>query len=1091
MQNRPSNKYRLSLDLQTITAFSLVAFLGASASSGAFGQAVDEVKEKNTEEIVVVGTRKSLQDAIDTKKRATQILDAISAEDAGKLPDLSVTDAMQRITGVQVTSHDDTGDAADFQIRGLDQNRVEMNGRTMNGGLGAVPTALSSGIEVIKSQRADMSEGGVGGTVRLKTFKPLDFKKRKIAFSGEGSNSSLDTPGHKLGALFGDNLDLEGFGRVGAVLNLTREKRNSLTQNTSVNDFTPIQAANITVNDAARKGYVFNNVQIHGTTLVPNPVKTTLALPSLLANPDSFPKYSVYRPNSMNIESKAYVLDQDGVDATLQWAPNDDLTFTLQATKTTQDRNQQQSRLVLPLNDGASRLKDGYVIETFTRPDDERFLTALPSNVLPRPYLATLKVDTTPAGYKDATGDVTRGIMTSGTITNVPVRTAANNNIFTNNSDMFAFKTVYVSDDWGFDFDINQSTSEEISDNFNTALNVALRPDVTWDSNTKNDIPTIHLTFPSDVNLLSTSAYTWNNFTGQQTFKNTKDREAKLDVDYEFNRGGFTTLEFGIRATNELSDRTQFSFGPGGIGGGNANTVTPLPDGFDYTKLPGYNPAPLTAENTVNNPGSSVLILPAGTIAGTTKDTAVFAFAGFYYVPPATAGGASSISVVPGTLPNIQAAATRYGYPSDFIDSFWGPTIELFKGSSGDVVKQWLGPKDFSRDKFNYYRDVLTPLSKNQTQSATYPFDIDVKTQSIYALGNFESEAWGYPFTGNLGVRYVHTDSEVVSRNVVRVATDTQAAGTVYKEPSVSKYNNILPSGNISFMLREDMQLRFAASRAMRRPNSSDLSSSILLDSSNNLNGKQGNPSLKPYLADSFDMSYEWYIDKISSFNAALFYKKIINFTSDFRYVLPLPSKTTAGAVDEYIITSKQNNEDGGYSQGFEIQYTTAFDSLPYGLDGFGIQTNYTYTDSSQATGFSELDASAIPLANLSENSYNFTLFYQKYGFDIRLAYNWRDDFYNGLGAGLADPQYYVYDQDALLRGQNVIKPYNGGLPEYSLARGNLDASIQYRYKKFTLNLSATNVTREIQYKYAGVKSAITDSLDNGTIYRAGLRIDL
>lgn len=133
-----------------------------------------------SEDIVVTGIRASLQESINVKRAAGSIVDVITAQDIGKLPDQNVAESMSRITGVQITRRE--GDGSNFTVRGISQNRLEINGRTFLGpgsggsaSLESVSPEIISSIVVAKSPSADMPEGALGATVNLKTKRPLEL----------------------------------------------------------------------------------------------------------------------------------------------------------------------------------------------------------------------------------------------------------------------------------------------------------------------------------------------------------------------------------------------------------------------------------------------------------------------------------------------------------------------------------------------------------------------------------------------------------------------------------------------------------------------------------------------------------------------------------------------------------------------------------------------------------------------------------------------------------------------------------------------------------------------------------------------------
>ena len=140
--------------------------------------------QEATDEIVVTGIQQSLKAAADVKRNSAQIVDAVVAEDIGKLPDNNIAEALQRITGVSIATDFGIGDSV--SIRGLSQNRVELNGRTTTGdgrdgiSLQDFPSSFLRSVEVVKSPTADMVEGALGGTVRMQTVRPLELDGRAL-----------------------------------------------------------------------------------------------------------------------------------------------------------------------------------------------------------------------------------------------------------------------------------------------------------------------------------------------------------------------------------------------------------------------------------------------------------------------------------------------------------------------------------------------------------------------------------------------------------------------------------------------------------------------------------------------------------------------------------------------------------------------------------------------------------------------------------------------------------------------------------------------------------------------------------------------
>lgn len=188
------------------------------------------------EEIVVTGIRQSLTKAADIKRESLQIVDAIVAEDIGKFPDNNVVEALQRVSGIQVTGRGG-GEASTVTIRGLGDVSTTVNGRqifTSSGrsvALADIPASLLAGVEVYKTRSADLVEGGVAGQIDVKTHRPFDFEDATVVLAGRGiyaTNTEKTDP--NLSALFSNRWDTDA-GEFGALLNLSYAKTNYRDEN--------------------------------------------------------------------------------------------------------------------------------------------------------------------------------------------------------------------------------------------------------------------------------------------------------------------------------------------------------------------------------------------------------------------------------------------------------------------------------------------------------------------------------------------------------------------------------------------------------------------------------------------------------------------------------------------------------------------------------------------------------------------------------------------------------------------------------------------------------------------------------------------
>jgi iron complex outermembrane receptor protein len=192
----------------------------------------DDDKGSGLEEVVVTGIRASLQSSLEVKRDALQVVDAISAEDIGQFPDKNLGEALQRVTGVQISRQDGEGRGVSIRGAAPGLNRVEVNGSsvlslTVGGGRDVdfrdLPVEFISRLEVVKSATPDMTEGGVGGTVRIVTRRPFDSKKPYLAGSAQMVYSDLAKEYDPKFALIGSRTFLDDT--LGVLLAATYEQR--------------------------------------------------------------------------------------------------------------------------------------------------------------------------------------------------------------------------------------------------------------------------------------------------------------------------------------------------------------------------------------------------------------------------------------------------------------------------------------------------------------------------------------------------------------------------------------------------------------------------------------------------------------------------------------------------------------------------------------------------------------------------------------------------------------------------------------------------------------------------------------------------
>lgn len=206
---------KTSFPSKTILALTIAGIASAGSQAYAQNSSVADDSDNLLEEVEVVASyRGALRSALEAKRNASQIVDGITAEDIGQFPSENLAEALQGITGVAMSRQDGVGEF--ISIRGMDASltKVTINGRSVSMTAGSSDpsnaTTLSffsadmfSSAEVSKSPLAKDVEGGVGGTVRMKTRKPLDVGKFKAGMSVTGGdNTRKDDVDYKLGGFY-------------------------------------------------------------------------------------------------------------------------------------------------------------------------------------------------------------------------------------------------------------------------------------------------------------------------------------------------------------------------------------------------------------------------------------------------------------------------------------------------------------------------------------------------------------------------------------------------------------------------------------------------------------------------------------------------------------------------------------------------------------------------------------------------------------------------------------------------------------------------------------------------------------------------
>jgi len=193
-------------------------------ASGAMGAPSD-----TQEEIVVTGIRRSLEKAAAIKQNSTQIVDSIVSEDIGKFPDPTTAAALQRVPGVQV-SVTASNEIGNVRVRGLGDILTTVDGREIITTTGRtfsmqdVPADALARVDVVKSNTAELIEGGIAGIIDLQLNKPFNFKRPTIVVNARGNYGlKSDRLDPQVSFLATDTWQT-GIGDIGALVNVSWAK---------------------------------------------------------------------------------------------------------------------------------------------------------------------------------------------------------------------------------------------------------------------------------------------------------------------------------------------------------------------------------------------------------------------------------------------------------------------------------------------------------------------------------------------------------------------------------------------------------------------------------------------------------------------------------------------------------------------------------------------------------------------------------------------------------------------------------------------------------------------------------------------------
>jgi TonB-dependent receptor len=972
----------------------LAALAISVAANSAYAQAADQSTDKAAEELQTVevfGTRASLKSAIERKRAAGTVSDSIVAEDIAQFPDKNVGEALSRVTGVQLSR--DFGEGTQVSIRGVDPalNRVEINGMSVlsaNGGSARsndfreFASELIKTVDVIKGSTADLTEGGIGGTVKIELRKPLELSGPLLSTTLQAEQMSLDG----------------GW-----------EPRGNLTAATQLFDGRFGIMANVTYDHVlTRQDYLRNTEWVRLGDWDDSPEKTIESLN---------PTYS-----AVTVEAGCDALPTaDRGPCRQQWWDYSPRIPRYGIWLRDDKRTSAQLTLQFKINDQQNVWVEGTRAERKQFLNDHNFGTDFTdvrrvalSNANVNDGLAVGAdvdvVDHHVVGYTNANVSSTNGAIG----TQAAFGTSARGFDLRNTTD-------YLSAGYEFNGEIFQAklAASEVSSfrddetnaaNF-TARIAGLRVDL-------DDKGVPRFTFPTGQTMEDDSVYYTTQLQYRPSENELEERNLQADIDFAPELPFFSSFEAGIQKRETTSEL---------YNGG----------GFISLDNPGIT-IPSLNINLTGNRGP----------AGTTTDTVVAGTGIDPYNLTYTWTDATFNEVL---------ALTRRS-PGTFYDGY--------SVSGGDIPTGWRIPvfADIASyyDTSHFNHDELRGITVDGEFYRRLPAHlVEEEILANYLKANFASEFAGMRLSGNVGLRYVETDTTAsgsLQRLELRTvgSTATTTVGNL-RSTFERSYSDTLPSANVQLEIKEDFSVRLGFAKLMSRPPIGELAptGSCTIDVRSGAQDDLiwdtctvGNPGLKPYRAKSYDLEFAWYPSDEVEMRLGGFYKDIDTF---------ILARTRIDNVDLFGDGTLWNvtmpiNGRGAKTQGLEASVQAPFTFLPGWMSGFGGIANYTFSEAKNVNLFSQLDGSPLPFPGLSENSYNLVLYYDKGPVNARLAWNSRSDWL-------------------------VSAADRSGNPVYRAGEDYLDARLQWRIKgdELSVFVEGKNLTDQTSLAYAGARTRLSE----------------
>ncbi|TAP42394.1 TonB-dependent receptor [Alteromonas sp. KUL49] len=973
---------------RTRVATSLSFILGAMSLPVIAQEAEsDGAQPADFEVIEVSGIRESLTKAMLTKKAASGVVDAISAEDIGKFPDTNLAESLQRISGVSIDRSNGEGSRVTVRGWGPDYNLVTLNGRQMPAANIEATSASASrsfdfgnlasegvaAVEVYKTSLAGQPTGGIGSVINLVTAKPLSNPGVTANFGVKGvvDNSSQegDTVTPEVSGIYSKTFNDDTFGIQ--LIGSYQQRDSGLASAETSSGWYTIKG----------NGGDWGSLPQDGSFINPPGENDLYSVPRNLAY--NFDEVSRTRVNGQ---------------LTLQYAPNDDITATLDYTYSELETHTQRQQLSTWFN-GVPTYGE------YTQGSN------------------TVGSIIGPVIYADATCcDVGLGTSDYTTV---------------NENKSLGFNVEWIaSDNLTLELDVHSSQAEGGPKNnlgSNNVVSAVSFDRVSTEVDYSQDFPVMDITYVDGVSGLDPARMSTSGLSIRNSYMKSEIDQMQFRGNYYFDDSIVTSIDFGI-AVMDAKNRSAYSNAQRDTWGGYGTPEDYPDDIFVQKDLPSMFDDVLGSNGADLEP--------------------------FYY--------ASSMSDL---INAISAVATANG-------------------------------------------ETISPCGTVLCMDPEYAVDRTVKeTQySAYVQANLEFDLGEMPAWLSVGLRYEDTEVESSAKvpNVSYLAWDGANEFGIREEGFTfttleGDYDHLLPSIDFKVEVMEDWIARASYSTTITRPGYADIQGGLTVNQLARFNGgtgQSGNPGLQPYESTNYDLSTEYYYGEGSYVSAGYFKKTVDNFIGQatftdtlFDIANPIGGPRYLEAVDatgsEDLGTIRQYFLDQGWvndageivgidgedpllpitvTQAVNADTSRSVDGFEFavqhlfGETGFGVILNYTAVDGDVNYDNYSQDTQFV-LLGLSDTA-NAVLFYENEGWEVRAAWNWRDEFLAG-----------------------TIDGNGGNNPTYIEAYNQLDVNVRYQVTEdLEVFVEGINVTGEYVRSHGRHENMVVGIYDVEPRYNIGAR---